>query len=264
MEVIGYLAAALIGVSLGLIGGGGSILTVPVLIYLFNVNPLSASAYSLFIVGSTSLVGAIGKAKDQLVSYKAVLFFGIPSLLTVFSVRKWLVPALPDIFFTVNHFVLTKSLFTLLLFSVIMVLASISMIRNKTPDISECNDNMSPVKIASQGILIGTITGMVGAGGGFLIVPALILLLRLPVKIAMGSSLLIIAINSLSGFVGDVMNHSIEWKLITTIALIAIVGIFIGNKLAKFVSPGNLKRGFGWFVLVMGIYIVAKELIFNH
>jgi len=260
MFIIGYVAAALIGISLGLIGGGGSILTVPVLVYLFGVSPVVASAYSLFIVGSTSLVGAVGKARQGLVSYKAVLYFGIPSLVAVFSTRKWIVPALPDTFFTLGSFALTKDIFTLLFFSVLMILASISMIRNKVPDAEDNEIAIQPVRVALQGIVTGLITGMVGAGGGFLIVPALILLLKLPVKKAMGSSLMIIAINSLIGFTGDLSNRDIEWTLILSIAAIAIAGIFAGNYFAKKVSASSLKKGFGWFVLAMGVYIIIKEL----
>lgn len=259
-EIIGYIAAAFIGISLGLIGGGGSILTVPVLVYLFSVSPLTASAYSLFIVGSTSLVGAIGKARQGMVSYRSVFYFGIPSLVAVFTTRKWIVPALPDLFFTTGDFQLTKSLFTLLFFSILMILASVSMIRSKTLEADE-QTITPPARIALQGIGVGLITGMVGAGGGFLIVPALILLLKLPIKKAMGTSLLIIAINSLIGFTGDVMNTQIEWPLILSIAAIAIAGIFIGNVLAKRIAAGNLKKGFGWFVLAMGLYIIVKELV---
>lgn len=261
MFIFGYVAAALIGISLGLIGGGGSILTVPVLVYLFDINPVIASAYSLFIVGSTSLVGATGKVRQGLVSLKAVLYFGIPSLIAVFSTRKWIVPALPDIFFTAGSFTLTKDLFTLLFFSVLMILASISMIRNKMPEAEQTDITIQPTRIALQGIMTGLVTGMVGAGGGFLIVPALILLLKLPVKKAMGSSLMIIAVNSLIGFTGDLSNIEIDWGLVLSIAAVAIAGIFAGNYFAKKASATSLKKGFGWFVLVMGLYIVIKELL---
>lgn len=261
MFVIGYAAAALIGISLGLIGGGGSILIVPVLVYLFNINPVTASAYSLFIVGSTSLAGATSKVRHGLVSLNAVLYFGIPSLIAVFSTRKWIVPALPDIFFTAGNFILTKDLFTLLFFSVLMILASISMISNKMPEIEQTGITVRPIRIALQGIMTGLVTGVVGAGGGFLIVPALILLLKLPVKKAMGSSLMIIAINSLIGFTGDLSNIEIDWELVLSITAIAIAGIFAGNYIAKKASAASLKKGFGWFVLVMGIYIILKEIL---
>ena len=262
MMVVGYMAAGLIGVSLGLTGGGGSILTMPVLVYLFGVSPVMAAAYSLFIVGSSSLVGAAGKIREQLVSMRSVLYFGMPSLLAVFVTRKWLMPALPDVFFSAGGLSFSKSLFTLLLFSVLMILAGVAMIRKQTVRQTDETMTIHPVRIGMQGILTGLITGMLGAGGGFLIVPALMWQLKLPVKTAIGSSLVIIAINSLVGFTGDMMNYSIEWSLMLPIAALSIAGIFIGNRLQQHIQPEALKKGFGWFVLVMGIYIIVKELFF--
>jgi hypothetical protein len=257
---MGYMGAAMIGITLGLTGGGGSILTMPVLVYLFGISPVLAAAYSLFIVGASSLVGAAGKIRQQLVSYQSVLYFGLPSLLAVFATRKWLMPALPEVFFTWGHFTVTKGGSTLVLFSVLMIMAGIGMIRNKETVVADETVRIHPLRIGVQGVATGLITGLVGAGGGFLIVPALVWMLRLPVKTAIGSSLLIIAINSLAGFAGDMMNYTIEWPLVLTVAGIAIAGIFIGNRLQGLIPPGHLKKGFGWFVLVMGIYIVIKEL----
>lgn len=260
MVIMGYMAAVLIGISLGLIGGGGSILTVPVLVYLFGINPVTASAYSLFIVGSASMVGAVGKVRQQLVSYQSVLYFGLPSLLTVFVTRKWIVPAMPEVFFSVGDLHFTKPVFTILLFAVLMIAAALLMIRDKAITTADAVPVLNPVRIALQGIVTGFITGLVGAGGGFLIVPALIWLLGLPVKTAIGSSLLIIAINSLVGFMGDVMNSPIEWRLVFSVAALAMGGIWIGNTLSKRIAAIYLKKGFGWFVLGMGIYIILKEL----
>ena len=261
--VMGYMAAALIGISLGLTGGGGSILTVPVLVYLFGISPVIAAAYSLFIVGSSSLVGAAGKIRQQLVSYHAVLYFGVPSLFTVFATRKWLMPVLPEIFFSLGDIPVTKAAFTLLLFGLLMIVAGVLMIRDQEIAVTANTDQVHSLRIGMQGMVMGLVTGLVGAGGGFLIVPALIWMLRLPVKTAIGSSLLIIAVNSLVGFLGDVMNYTIDWFLLLPIAGIAIAGIFIGNSLQPYISASHLKKGFGWFVLAMGIYIIIRELIFN-
>ncbi|MDF2193569.1 sulfite exporter TauE/SafE family protein [Paraflavitalea sp. CAU 1676] len=263
MMVIGYFAAGLIGVALGLTGGGGSILTMPVLVYLFGVSPVVAAAYSLFVVGSTSLVGAAGKIKEQLVNARAVTYFGLPSLLAVFVTRKWIMPALPDVFFYAGSFPFTKSLFTLLLFSVLMIMAGVAMIANKTMHTDDESGASPWWRIASQGIFTGLVTGLVGAGGGFLIVPALMWMLKLPVKTAIGSSLVIIAINSLAGFAGDLMNYPIEWGFVLPIAAMAVAGIFIGNRLQRFIKADVLKKAFGWFVLAMGIYIIIKELLFK-
>jgi uncharacterized protein len=264
MELIGYFAAILIGVSLGLIGGGGSILTVPVLVYLFDVEPVVATAYSLFIVGATSLVGVYPKWKIGLVNLKTALIFGIPSILSVYATRAWLVPMIPKTVGTIGTLVVTKPLLMMLLFAILMVAASISMIRDKSINCDE-NAEILPQSfnypmILLEGAVVGTLTGLVGAGGGFLIIPALVLLTKLPMKEAVGTSLLIIGMKSLIGFTGDLGQYQINWQLLLSITVLAIIGILIGNALGKNISGAKLKRGFGWFVLVMGIYIIAKEL----
>lgn len=263
MEFFGYIAAVLIGVSLGLIGGGGSILTVPVLVYLLQVEPVTATAYSLFVVGLTSLVGSATYMKKNLVSYKTALVFSVPSFLAVFITRKFIMPALPDIFFTAGNFELTKNLFVMLLFAVLMIMASVSMIRNKKPE-SDGNDlKYNYPLILIEGFIVGILTGLVGAGGGFLIIPALVLLAKLPMKMAVGTSLLIIAAKSLIGFSGDLgIQRNIDWILLSMISILAVSGIFAGSYLSKFVSAQRLKPAFGWFVMIMGVYIISKELFF--
>jgi uncharacterized protein len=263
MEIIGYIASLLIGISLGLIGGGGSILTVPVLVYLFGVNPVLATAYSLFIVGATSLVGTYPKYKSGEVNLKTALIFGIPSIIAVFATRAFIVPAIPNEVFHIDDFVVTKSLLMMILFAILMVFASISMIRNKKGKSAETGEQKFnyPI-ILLEGAIVGMLTGLVGAGGGFLIIPALVLLSKLPMKQAVGTSLLIIAAKSLIGFTGDLGKQTMDWTLLLSVTGLAIVGIFIGNALSKKVSADGLKKGFGWFVLVMGIYIIVKELFF--
>ncbi len=262
MEIIGYFASALIGISLGLIGGGGSILTVPVLVYLFHVDAVLATAYSLFIVGATSLVGTYPKYKQGLVNIKTGLIFGAPSIAAVYLTRKFIVQAIPTEIFTVGEFAVTKSILMMLLFAVLMVFASISMIRDK----KSANDKPKEDKgfnypmILIEGAVVGVLTGLVGAGGGFLIIPALVLFTGLPMKEAVGTSLLIIAAKSLIGFTGDLGNQVMDWNLLLTISAIAIAGIFLGNYLSLKIDGAKLKKGFGWFVLVMGLYIIAKEL----
>ena len=202
--VIGFAAAILIGVSLGLIGGGGSILTVPVLVYILGIDPVLATAYSLFVVGSTSLVGAGTYMKKGLVNYKTALVFAIPSFIAVFLTRKFLVPALPDPLFSVGEAVVTKNIGIMVFFAIIMLAASYSMIRgNKQKEDVEEELKFNFPLFALEGSIVGVITGIVGAGGGFLIIPALVLLAKLPMKMAVGTSLLIIAAKSLIGFLGD-------------------------------------------------------------
>lgn len=261
--LIGFAAAILIGVSLGLIGGGGSILTVPVLVYILGVDPVLATAYSLFVVGSTSLVGAGTYMKKGLVNYKTAIVFAIPSFIAVFLTRKFLVPALPDPLFTVGEAIVTKNIGIMVFFALIMLAASFSMIQNKK--CIDCDEN-EPLKfnfpmIALEGSVVGVITGIVGAGGGFLIIPALVILARLPMKMAVGTSLLIIAAKSLIGFLGDVSTQTIDWEMLLIFTGLSIVGIFIGSALSKKINEKVLKTGFGWFVLIMGIYIIGKELM---
>jgi hypothetical protein len=264
MEIIGYIASILIGISLGLIGGGGSILTVPVLVYLFHVDPVQATAYSLFIVGASSLVGAWPKYKQGFVNLKTAIIFGIPSIAAVFATRKFIVPAIPNELGEFAGIAITKSLLMMMLFAVLMVAASFSMIRSKKNKETELEGEQKfnyPL-ILLEGALVGILTGLVGAGGGFLIIPALVMLSKLPMKQAVGTSLLIIAAKSLIGFTGDLGNRTMDWTLLLTVTALAIAGIFIGDKLSKRIDGNKLKTGFGWFILVMGLYIIAQQLFF--
>jgi hypothetical protein len=264
MEIIGYIASILIGISLGLIGGGGSILTVPVLVYLFHVDPVQATAYSLFIVGASSLVGAWPKYKQGFVNLKTAIIFGIPSIVAVFATRKFIVPAIPNELGEFAGIAITKSLLMMMLFAVLMVAASFSMIRSKKNKETELEGEQKfnyPL-ILLEGAFVGILTGLVGAGGGFLIIPALVMLSKLPMKQAVGTSLLIIAAKSLIGFTGDLGNRTMDWTLLLTVTALAIAGIFIGDKLSKRIDGNKLKTGFGWFILVMGLYIIAQQLFF--
>ena len=262
LEILGYFGALLIGLVLGLIGGGGSILTVPVLVYLMSINPVTATAYSLFIVGSSSLMGAGRNLQKGLVGFKTALIFAIPAVLAVFSTRKFIVPALPEELFTVFGFTVTRDIGIMLFFAILMLFASISMIYDKKEDLQKQDTPKSPnyFLLAPLGILTGLITGVVGAGGGFIIIPILVLLAGLDMKKAVGTSLLIIAINSLIGFLGDLGHQKIDWIFLLVFTAIAILGIFIGIYLNKFFNGKKLKKGFGWFVLIMGIYIIWSEL----
>ncbi len=260
MEIAGYIASLFIGVSLGLIGGGGSILTVPVLVYLFAISPTIAISYSLFIVGFTSLVGAFNYYRKGLVNFKTVLLFGSTSITTVFVTRKFIIPLLPDVFFQIGSFEVTHSLFVMVVFAILMLAASVSMIRSRKI-VAEKQSKERPWMLVLYGVLIGLVTGFLGAGGGFLLIPALVILMKLPMKEAVGTSLLIIALNSLIGFLGDIGRHAIDWKFIIIISAIAIAGIFVGSYFNQKVNANKLKKGFGWFVLAMGIYIIVKELV---
>ncbi|MEJ2901736.1 sulfite exporter TauE/SafE family protein [Pedobacter panaciterrae] len=224
MEVIAYLAAAFIGLSLGLIGGGGAILTVPVLVYLFGIHPLLATSYSLFIVGSTSLIGAIGNYREGQVDLKAAFFFGVASISTVFVIRKFVIPTIPEQLFSIWDYQLSSALATMIVFGLLMLLASMSMITGKQVEVQEqeCRNCVKFSKMIGYGIGIGLVTGLLGAGGGFLLIPAMIFLLKLPIKRAIGTSLLVIALNSLTGFAADLGHFNIEWGFLGSITVIAI------------------------------------------
>jgi uncharacterized membrane protein YfcA len=274
MELLGYIGAILMGLSLGLIGGGGSILTVPILVYLFQVDAVLATAYSLFIVGLTSLVGSVSHVKLGNIHWRTAVVFGIPSIISVFLTRSYLVPRIPDPIFTLGQdpsggaaFVMTKAVGLMVLFAIIMVMAAYSMIKpgNKSAVASGVSADVEPQfnypLILAEGAIVGVVTGLVGAGGGFLIIPALVLLAKLPMKQAVGTSLMIIAAKSLIGFVGDMRgNEVIDWSFLATFSSIAVVGILLGSWLSKRIPGEKLKPAFGWFVLVMGTYIIVKEL----
>ncbi|GAL74513.1 hypothetical protein JCM19275_3368 [Nonlabens ulvanivorans] len=262
IEILGFIGALLIGLVLGLIGGGGSILTVPILVYALTLNPVLATAYSLFVVGATSLVGAIKNMMKGMVDFKTAIIFAIPAFIAVYLTRAYLIPAIPDELFTVSGIIITKNLAIMLFFAVIMLLASISMIRNNRKESDEDSAiTYNYPLIIVEGLVVGTITGIVGAGGGFLIIPALVLLAKLPMKKAVATSLFIIAIKSLIGFLGDVKNLEIDWSFLLPFTALSIIGIFLGIWLNKFIDGKKLKKAFGWFVLVMGIYIIYKELV---
>ena len=264
MEIIGYICSILIGMSLGLIGSGGSILTVPVLVYLMQINPLVATTSSLFIVGVTSLVGGLRAYNKKAVDFEAVTEFGIPSIFSIFITRHYLLPALPPHFISRGDFAITKEMFLMLSFALLMLVAGISMIRSKyiesnPGDIEEARQNRSWALVV-LGLMIGIITGLLGAGGGFLIIPTLVLFLKIKMKTAVGTSLFIIAINSLLGFLFSLKQFDYDWKLLLTFTILSIAGLFIGIRLSNKIPGLRLKQVFGYFVLLMGVYIILKEI----
>lgn len=264
MEIAGYIAALLIGIFLGLIGGGGSILTIPVLVYLFHIQPSAATGYSLFIVGISSLAGAWKHYRWGNSNLKAAFYFGIPSIITVLLIRKFLLPAIPEYLFTINGFTVSKSLAMMVLFASIMVFAGWQMIRKEiVPPPGHTPHTIVFGKALVRGIETGVLTGLLGAGGGFIILPVLVFSFRLTMKEAIGTSLLIIAMNTLSGFAGDLFHQQFNWALLLPVAAIAITGTFLGRKIGEKVPGEKLKKGFGWFVLLMGVFIVTYELILN-
>lgn len=267
MQIAGYIIAVLIGISLGLIGGGGSILTVPVLVYLMKVDPVLATTYSLFIVGFTSLVGGTKAYISKQVDFRAVSLFGFPSILTVFIARHFILPAIPEKLFTMGSVQVNKGSLLMMLFALLMLLAAISMMRNHNKETATTMgagaDHDNTLSLVLPGLLVGLITGLLGAGGGFLIIPALVLFIKLPMKTAVGTSLLIIAINSTFGFVFSIGHFALNWSLLFSFTALAIAGVFIGGRIAAAMDGNALKKWFGWFVLAMSLYILFKEIFFS-
>tara|TARA_Y100000813_G_scaffold39938_1_gene27200 strand:+ start:131 stop:919 length:789 start_codon:yes stop_codon:yes gene_type:complete len=262
MIVLGYFGALLIGVVLGLIGGGGSILTVPIFVYLFDVNPILATAYSLFVVGVTALAGAIRNFQNNQIDFKTGIIFAIPAFVGVYIARAYLLDLIPNqiLFFSLA---IQKETVIMIFFAIIMFIASYFMIRGYKEDNRSIEINYSNLILTFEGFIVGVLTGIVGAGGGFLIIPALILFAKLPMKKAVATSLMIIAIKSLFGFIGDLGNSNLifDWGLLFLFSILSICGIFIGVYMTKFVDGKNLKKGFGWFVLIMAFIIIFQEVV---
>ena len=261
IEIFGYISALVIGVSLGLIGGGGSILAVPVLAYLFGVNEKVATAYSLFIVGASALLGGFQQHKKGFVDWRTAIVFGIPAVVGVSLVRYFVVPALPDVLFTVNDFDFTRRMGMFGLFAALMIPAAFSMLKEKkqTPNTTSKVKYNYPL-ILIEGLLVGAITGFIGAGGSFLIIPALVILANVKMKVAVGTSLIIIAFKSLLGFfLGDAFTMEIDWTFLSIFTGLSLVGIFVGSYLSNFIDGNKLKKGFGYFIFVMAVFIFYME-----
>lgn len=261
MHLLGFLLAILIGIILGLMGGGGSILAVPILVYLLEITPVSATAYSLFIVGFTSLIGSITYMRKGFVNYKAAVLFSVPAFITVYLTRRFLMPALPEIIFQINGWLMTKDILIMSVFSLLMISAAYSMIKkNKSLEIEAGPAaEFNIFYMGLIGIIVGALSGFVGAGGGFLIIPALVIFAKLPMKTAIGTSLLIIAANSLIGFIGDINTRAIDWLFLLKFSSLTTAGIFLGGYISGFISGAKLKPAFGWFVLSMGFVILINE-----
>jgi uncharacterized membrane protein YfcA len=266
MEILGYIFAIAIGLLLGMVGGGGSMLTVPVLVYIMGINPMLATTSALFIVGTTSFAGSIRAYAKGRISFRAVTEFGIPSIFSIFITRHYLLPVIPDTIFKVGDFAVSRDMFLMLVFAVLMLLISVSMIRSKDVSATAAGRLLGKQQSKSfvlilLGLIIGVLTGLLGTGGGFLIIPSLIGFLRLQMKIAIGTSLLIIAINSLFGFLFSLKQFEYDWPLLLSFTALGIIGVFIGGKVAEKISGTLLKKGFGWFMLVTGFFIIMKELV---
>ncbi len=264
MELLGYFAAILIGLIMGLIGGGGSILSVPVFVYIFGFDPLTATTLSLFVVGITSLVGSAGFIRQKMIDFRTAFIFGIPSIIGVLFSRRLILPNLPENIINQWGIVVTKEMFILMLFAILMLISSFKMIRKTERPFGRKEIGNQYTILISQGLLVGIITGLIGAGGGFLIVPALVMLLGIPMKRAVATSLFIIAMNSLLGFASSIKTVETDWRFLAVFSALSVLGIFVGIAVAKKIDGRKLKPIFGWIVLVMGLFIIIKEIFFKQ
>lgn len=264
LSVLGYGLALVIGLIMGLLGGGGSILTVPVFVYLLGFDSVIATAYSLFVIGITSIVGTGRNIIRGNIDFRSALVFGIPSFISIYLTRRYLIPMIPEDLMMIGNYYLTRKSFMMLFFALLLIVAAVPMIKKKRNEtVSERTNGFPYGFIALQGVVVGLLAGMVGAGGGFLIIPVLVLVSKLPMKIAVGTTLLIISFNSLIGFLGDVQNTTIDWNFLLPFTTLSVIGILIGISLAKYVPGDRLKRWFGYFVLGMAVFILIKELVAN-
>jgi uncharacterized protein len=264
-EIIAYILSLFVGITLGLVGAGGSILTLPILVFVVGIEPQYATIYSSFVVGITSLVGTVRNIlKKQLHLLSAFVFF-IPSLLMMLLVKRYIMPEIPDELYEFESIILTKDIALMIFFAIIMMLASVNMIRGNqfsadNQDIKDINFNYKSISL--QGAIVGILTALLGVGGGFLIVPALVTYAKLPIRLTIGTSLLIITFNSLSAFLFDFLEieYALDWQFLIIFTIISVIGFFVGIWLSKFIKAGQLKKGFGYFILFMAFYTLAKQI----
>ncbi len=263
MFIIGLIASFIMGTVLSLLGAGGSILTLPILVYLFKVPVIAGTSYSLLIVGLTALFGFFTYFKNKTINIKVGIIFGIPSIIGVIIARKILVPYIPNEFIFIG-LTITKSILIMSLFAFLMVTSAALMIRDRNLKFEKSkkkNEFERNVLIILEGLIVGQLTGFVGAGGGFLIIPALVLLTGLNMKTAVGTSLFIIATKSLIGFGSDVMSGFVtDWNFVIYVMIFTIIGSIIGTFLSKKVSDIKLKKAFGYMTLVIGFLIILEQI----
>lgn len=265
-DTAGYVMAVLMGLCLGLLGSGGSILTVPVLVYLFRFNPVTGTAYSLFIVGVTSLAGLLIRGREGLPHLRAALAFAIPSLTGVYLVRGHVIHSLPDLLSLPGAFEVARDTFIMALFAVVMAAAGVAMLRGRArpplPPSQAAAERPRLLRIGAAGLAAGALTGFVGAGGGFLIVPALVLLAGLPMQGAVAASLAIISAQSMSGFAADWrLMESIDWGFLGAFSALSIAGALAGAALGRRFDGARLRAAFGWFLILIAAVILAKEIL---
>ena len=259
-EFAAYSASLTVGLSLGLIGAGGSILTVPVFVYILNKDPLSSSVYSMFVVGISTVAGSIQAVVNKLADIKTMLLFGIPSIAGVLIARKIIMPAIPA-YINAGSMQVSKETLFMFCLSIIMFFAGTRMLKPIAAD-TAC-EATTPAKDALilYGAGVGIITGLLGIGGGFLIVPALYFLARLPMKMAIGTAFFIITANSCISFLSSYHTVDLDWVLLAKFSLGTITGIIAGIKLSSKITGNHLKKIFGVFVICIAAYVLITTVV---
>jgi len=260
LDYLGYFALIGIGLILSLTGAGGSLLSLPILIYLFSLDVVTASSYSLFIVGTTSLIGAWLEHKRQQVDVRSGIVFGICSVIAIFATRRWIIPSIPDEILLSDSLTVTKRVLMLGIFALLAISSSVIILLKHTWTPSHGVGNRLKFLIPA-GIATGIVVGLAGVGGGFLILPSLLLFARLPFKPAVGTTLLIIGFNSMLGFLGDVINYPINWLFLLLITGFAIVGMLLGHLYSTKIPLHYLRLAFAWIVLTIAVAMMVTEFV---
>ncbi len=265
LHIFGYIGAFVVGLVLGIIGSGGSILSMPILVYLFKFNAVTASAYSLFIVGVTALTGSFQNFKKKLISYRTTILFSVSAVISVYVTRKYLIALIPEVIVSNNFIIVRKDQLIMILFGILMLAAGYFMIKKTPRTIMKFKKTktIAPNRllIFFEGSIVGFLTGLIGAGGGFIIIPILVILSDLKMKSAVATSLLIVSTKSLIGFIGDIQNLIIEWNFLIRFSAISVFGIVIGQIISKKIKENHLKRIFGSLVLIIGLLVLLREII---
>ena len=245
MLIIALVLAGLVGLSLGLLGSGGSIITLPVLVYVGGIPAHQAVSMSLVIVGGTSVVGMLLNLRQGAFDLRAAAFFALSGIVGTFIGAKF------------THLVSAPVL--LLLFGALMLVVGIRMLRSgeSTAQSQQCR----PLRCLAIGVVVGVLTGFLGVGGGFLILPALVLFAGLEMKTAIGTSLAVIAVNCFGGLLGQLRYVNFDWWLTLCLLLAAMAGMFAGTRLARWLAASTLRRGFAWCVVLLGFVLVARNLV---
>ncbi len=260
-EMLGYAGAVAVGLVLGLMGSGGSIMAVPILSYLFHINPVTTTAYSLFVVGTSASVGSLRFLKQGLIDLRTAGWFALPAVIGVFAVRRFLIPMLPSEFSLNDFLAIDRDRAIMVLFGIVLCLAALTMIRNRG-----YHDRMprlagNPAVLVAMGAGVGLLTGIVGVGGGFLIVPVLVGISGMPMARGVATSLFIIAVNALIGFTGNLGYLEIDWYFLLCFTGLSLAGILMGTFMARRIRGFRLKRGFGWMCLATAGFILCRELV---